>query len=48
LIAEVKSDSAPIPTLMPEVWVNHDRYAVLRPRTEVEELIAMDRSAPNP
>ena len=32
--------------LVPEVLVKHDRYAVVRPRVEVEALIAMDRPAP--
>ena len=32
--------------LVPEVLVNGDQYAVVRPRIEVEELIAMDRIAP--
>jgi diaminopimelate decarboxylase len=32
--------------LVPEVLVNGDQYAVVRPRVEVEELIAMDRPAP--
>jgi diaminopimelate decarboxylase len=32
--------------LVPEVLVNGDRYAVVRPRIEVEDLIAMDRPAP--
>jgi diaminopimelate decarboxylase len=32
--------------LIPEVLVNDDQYAVVRPRIEVEELIAMDRTAP--
>jgi len=32
--------------LVPEVLVKHDQYAVVRPRIEVEELIAMDRTAP--
>ena len=29
--------------LVPEVLVKDDQYAVVRPRIEVEELIAMDR-----
>ena len=32
--------------LIPEVLVKHDQYAVVRPRVEVEALIAMDRPAP--
>ena len=32
--------------LVPEVLVNGDQYAVVRPRVEVEALIAMDRPAP--
>jgi diaminopimelate decarboxylase len=32
--------------LIPEVLVKDDQYAVVRPRVEVEALIAMDRSAP--
>jgi diaminopimelate decarboxylase len=32
--------------LVPEVLVKGDQYAVVRPRIEVEELIAMDRPAP--
>ena len=32
--------------LVPEVLVKDDRYAVVRPRIEVDELIAMDRQAP--
>jgi diaminopimelate decarboxylase len=32
--------------LVPEVLVKGDRYAVVRPRVEVDDLIAMDRSAP--
>jgi diaminopimelate decarboxylase len=32
--------------LVPEVLVNGDRYAVVRPRVEVEDLIAMDKTAP--
>jgi diaminopimelate decarboxylase len=32
--------------LVPEVLVKDDQYAVVRPRVEVEELIAMDRPAP--
>jgi diaminopimelate decarboxylase len=32
--------------LVPEVLVKHDQYAVVRPRVEVEELIALDKPAP--
>jgi len=32
--------------LVPEVLVKDDQYAVVRPRIEVEELIAMDKAAP--
>jgi diaminopimelate decarboxylase len=32
--------------LVPEVLVKDDRYAVVRPRVEVEALIEMDRLAP--
>ena len=32
--------------LVPEVLVKDEQYAVVRPRIEVEELIAMDRPAP--
>jgi diaminopimelate decarboxylase len=32
--------------LIPEVLVKDDQYAVVRPRIEVEDLIAMDRPAP--
>ena len=32
--------------LVPEVLVKDDQYAVVRPRIEVDELIAMDRPAP--
>lgn len=32
--------------LVPEVLVNGDQYAVIRPRIEVEDLIAMDKPAP--
>ena len=32
--------------LVPEVLVKDDQYAVVRPRVEVEELIAMDKTAP--
>ena len=32
--------------LVPEVLVSGDRHAVVRPRVDVEALIAMDRIAP--
>src|SRR5882672_699902 len=32
--------------LVPEVLVKDDQYAVVRPRVEVDELIAMDKTAP--
>jgi diaminopimelate decarboxylase len=32
--------------LAPEVLVKEDRYAVVRPRVEVEDIIALDRDAP--
>ena len=32
--------------LIPEVLVKDDQYAVVRPRIEVEQLIAMDMPAP--
>jgi len=32
--------------LIPEVLVKDDQYAVVRPRIEVEDLIAMDKPAP--
>jgi diaminopimelate decarboxylase len=32
--------------LVPEVLVKDDQYAVVRPRVEVDVLIAMDKSAP--
>jgi diaminopimelate decarboxylase len=32
--------------LIPEVLVKDDQYAVVRPRVEVDDLIAMDRQAP--
>jgi len=32
--------------LVPEVLVKHDQYAVVRPRIEVDALIAMDTPAP--
>jgi len=32
--------------LVPEVLVKDDQYAVVRPRIEVEDLIALDKTAP--
>jgi diaminopimelate decarboxylase len=32
--------------LVPEVLVKDDQYAVVRPRIDVDALIAMDRTAP--
>jgi diaminopimelate decarboxylase len=42
----VQSDTYNTRALLPEVLVNGDQYAVMRPRVEVDELIAMDKSAP--
>ena len=42
----VQSSSYNTRALVPEVLVRGDQYAVVRPRIEVEELIAMDRLAP--
>ncbi len=42
----VQSGSYNTRALIPEVLVKDDQYAVVRPRVEVEELIAMDRPAP--
>jgi diaminopimelate decarboxylase len=42
----VQSGSYNTRPLVPEVLVKDDQYAVVRPRVEVEELIAMDRPAP--
>src|SRR3981189_2996067 len=42
----VQSGSYNTRALVPEVVVKADQYAVVRPRLEVEELIAMDRPAP--
>ncbi len=42
----VQSSSYNTRALVPEVLVKDDRYAVVRPRVEVEALIAMDKSAP--
>ena len=40
----VQSGSYNTRALVPEVLVKDDQYAVVRPRIEVEELIAMDRA----
>ena len=42
----VQSCSYNTRALVPEVLVKDDQYAVVRPRVEVDALIAMDRSAP--
>ena len=42
----VQSGSYNTRALVPEVLVKDDQYAVVRPRIEVEALIAMDRPAP--
>ena len=42
----VQSGSYNTRALIPEVLVKDDQYAVVRPRLEVEALIAMDRPAP--
>jgi hypothetical protein len=42
----VQSSTYNTRALVPEVLVKDDQYAVVRPRIEVEELIAMDRTAP--
>ena len=42
----VQSGSYNTRALIPEVLVKGDQYAVVRPRLEVEALIAMDRPAP--
>jgi diaminopimelate decarboxylase len=42
----VQSSTYNTRALVPEVLVKGDQYAVVRPRIEVEELIAMDRPAP--
>ena len=42
----VQSGSYNTRALIPEVLVKDDQYAVVRPRVEVEALIAMDRPAP--
>ena len=42
----VQSGSYNTRALIPEVLVKGDQYAVVRPRVEVEALIAMDKAAP--
>jgi diaminopimelate decarboxylase len=42
----VQSGSYNTRALVPEVLVKGDQYAVVRPRVDVDELIAMDRPAP--
>jgi diaminopimelate decarboxylase len=42
----VQSGSYNTRALVPEVLVKDDQYAVVRPRVEVEDLIAMDKAAP--
>ena len=42
----VQSGSYNTRALIPEVLVKGDHYAVVRPRVEVEALIAMDKAAP--
>jgi diaminopimelate decarboxylase len=42
----VQSGSYNTRALVPEVLVKDDQYAVVRPRVEVEQLIAMDKPAP--
>jgi diaminopimelate decarboxylase len=42
----VQSGSYNTRALVPEVLVKDDQYAVVRPRVEVEALIAMDQPAP--
>jgi diaminopimelate decarboxylase len=42
----VQSGSYNPRALVPEVLVKDDQYAVVRPRVEVEDLIAMDKPAP--
>src|SRR5207302_405813 len=42
----VQSSSYNTRALVPEVLVNGDQYALVRPRVEVDALIAMDRLAP--
>jgi diaminopimelate decarboxylase len=42
----VQSSTYNTRALVPEVLVKHDQYAVVRPRIEVDALIAMDKAAP--
>jgi diaminopimelate decarboxylase len=42
----VQSGSYNTRPLIPEVLIKHDQYAVVRPRIDVDALIAMDRPAP--
>jgi diaminopimelate decarboxylase len=42
----VQSSTYNTRALVPEVLVKDDQYAVVRPRLEVDELIAMDKPAP--
>jgi len=42
----VQSGSYNTRPLVPEVLVNGEQYAVVRPRVEVDALIALDRVAP--
>jgi len=42
----VQSGSYNTRPLVPEVLVNGDQYALVRPRVEVDALIALDRVAP--
>jgi diaminopimelate decarboxylase len=42
----VQSSTYNTRALVPEVLVKDDQYAVVRPRIEVDELIAMDKPAP--
>jgi diaminopimelate decarboxylase len=42
----VQSSTYNTRALVPEVLVKGDQYAVVRPRVDVDELIAMDRPAP--
>jgi diaminopimelate decarboxylase len=42
----VQSGTNKTRALVPEVLVKDDQYAVVRPRVEVDDLIAMDKPAP--
>jgi diaminopimelate decarboxylase len=42
----VQASSYNTRALVPEVLVKDDQYAVVRPRIEVDTLIAMDKPAP--